>query len=797
MKPRFALSLSFEGIRLLHRAAGGWRMVGDVALDSSDLSGALGDLLAKAERLEPGNVHTKLLLPSEQIKFLTIDTTDMDEAARRAASEAALDGATPYAVADLAFDICVEGEKTHIAAVARETLAEAEGFATEHGFRPVSFAAIPGDQAYLGEPFFGLTAAAANLLAAGETVEPDGIAVVSIGDAVVPEEATPASELTQEEPAPEPEIEIEPAPELEPVAAPEVPEPVLSEPPRTEPVNARSIIDPEPPLAAPSLPVADESLPGDPPLIGFASRRRAEKREPPRLSGANRSSLPPVPSVTSGKIPPAPQMVAPPPPIPEPVQAVEPTAHIGTVNRSPVEEPVTIHADDERDRMTVFGARESQIGGKPRFLGLLLTTALLVFLAGVAAWASVFLEDRFSFSSLFGTRSPEIASIPEPTTAAPEITTPTEDPTFETASLAPALTAEDSAVLDALSEPAPAEPRRAPTEAELDAKYATDGIWARAPGVPPAPAGLVSIDDLYLTSIDPVSTKTDAVALPPVATFQTDLALDTVASPAAAGTRFALDDRGLVIPTLQGALSPDGFTVFQGRPPLVPPGTPDRLETAPQDPELRTALAAFRPKTRPGDLAETTERAQLDGLTRSELAGFRPALRPQSLQEQAAALAAADIAPVDTDAAVTEALTPEDPSATATRLAAAASLRPDVRPRNFARTVQRAERAKPQEETRVASAATIAPRAVTPKIPSKASVAKAATTRNAINLRDVNLIGVYGKPSNRRALIRLSNGRYKKVVVGDRVDGGVVSAIGEGELRYTKRGRNLVLKMPR
>ncbi|MFC6760263.1 hypothetical protein ACFQFQ_13430 [Sulfitobacter porphyrae] len=91
----------------------------------------------------------------------------------------------------------------------------------------------------------------------------------------------------------------------------------------------------------------------------------------------------------------------------------------------------------------------------------------------------------------------------------------------------------------------------------------------------------------------------------------------------------------------------------------------------------------------------------------------------------------------------------------------------------------------------------MAPRTVSPSIPSKTSVAKQATVKNAINLRKVNLIGVYGKPSNRRALVRLGNGRYKKVVVGDRIDGGRVSAIGDAELRYTKGGRSVVLTMPR
>jgi hypothetical protein len=110
--------------------------------------------------------------------------------------------------------------------------------------------------------------------------------------------------------------------------------------------------------------------------------------------------------------------------------------------------------------------------------------------------------------------------------------------------------------------------------------------------------------------------------------------------------------------------------------------------------------------------------------------------------------------------------------------------------------VKRAQRAKP-EPTQVASAAGVAPRTVAPSVPSKASVAKQATVKNAIKLRNINLIGVYGKPSSRRALIRLSNGRYQKVAVGDRLDGGRVSAIGESELRYTRRGRDVVLKMPR
>ncbi|MGK7754360.1 hypothetical protein [Roseovarius sp. C03] len=64
-------------------------------------------------------------------------------------------------------------------------------------------------------------------------------------------------------------------------------------------------------------------------------------------------------------------------------------------------------------------------------------------------------------------------------------------------------------------------------------------------------------------------------------------------------------------------------------------------------------------------------------------------------------------------------------------------------------------------------------------------------------MRQVNLIGVYGSNSNRRALVRLANGSYKKVKVGDRLDGGRVAAIGTSELRYVKSGRSVTLTMPR
>tara|TARA_R110002049_G_scaffold140930_9_gene302437 strand:- start:44576 stop:47224 length:2649 start_codon:yes stop_codon:yes gene_type:complete len=881
MKPNFALSLSFQGIRLLHRAAGGWRVVGDVALDAEDMAAELAMLRKTATSLEPGGLRSKLLIPNEQIKYLTIDTPDQSPDARRMAAQTALDGATPYAVADLVFDISIDGPRTHVAAVAQETLAEAEAFAMEHRFHPVCFAAVPDDQPYLGAPYFGATKAAPDLLDAGDDVEPDDVAVVVIGDAIlpppVPAAETPAAEaLVAEAPAaaqikaPEeqppvtkpditkpdvatPKVETRPEPTAAPISEPQpaktdtaqtAPAPATAKPapvagpPKPAQPNAPQTGQ-QPPAHAkatpigPSAPMASSAAPATPP-VGFASRRSTDlpASDAPRSLGGQRRDDLPAPAGTAAPMAPKPPASDGPgteadvnsgtmQPDSTSLAPVASSAAGGFLSRrkpkptgrgtsdQPKSKAATGRAPaNEAERMTVFGARRStDVRGKPRFLGLILTAALLVFLAGVAAWASIFLDDGMSLSRLFGDRSPRVtASGPTAVDPQPSIDAPADDD-IEIASLEPDLTDEDGAVLDALRVPDAPLPLPQLTEDEIEARYAATGIFPRAPDVPPEPAGLVDIEDLYLTSIDPVSTSTDAVALPAVDGFVTDVAPGNVASPPAAGTQFTLDARGLVIPTAAGAPSPDGFTVFLGRPEVVPPATMTRPEggeaVAEETPEAPNPLAKLRPRNRPNDLAETTERAQLDGLTKVELAGFRPAIRPRSVQEEAAvtevAAVEAPLATVDTSAAVAAALATPQAFENATKLAATASRRPDVRPRNFARIVKRAERSAPAPapDTRVASAAIVAPRTVTPSIPSTASVAKQATVKNAINLRQVNLIGVYGKPSSRRALVRLSNGRYEKVAVGDRLDGGRVSAIGDKELVYVKRGRNVVLQMPK
>ena len=150
MTPNFALSLSFDGIALLQQVPDGWHLVGEVPLETADLPAALSVLRDQALALDPSGLRTKLVIPSDQIRYMTLqgeDTTADDV-------HHALDGETPYALNELVIDTVRANGSTYIAAVAQETLVEATAFATDNLFNPVACAALPEPGTFDAEVFF-------------------------------------------------------------------------------------------------------------------------------------------------------------------------------------------------------------------------------------------------------------------------------------------------------------------------------------------------------------------------------------------------------------------------------------------------------------------------------------------------------------------------------------------------------------------------------------------------------------------------------------------------------------------
>lgn len=1135
MIPNFALSLSFDGIGLLRRMGPRWALIAEVAIDDPDLDAAMAGLRERAAALDPRGTQVLLIIPNEQIRYLDQADPGGADGTRDAAIRAALDGATPYPVAELTHDHTLSGGRLLIAAVANETLAEAEGFAEMHGFTPVGFAAIAPQGAFDGTVFFGRAAswrrAADRPARAIEIVAADEAArtPVAVSAAPAPQEPAPVPDAAKPAPATatleapaaaKPEAPATPTPTAPATTTPEAPAAATPEAPATSTPEAPApaaatpeapaIAKPEAPAAAKpadpalsspaqaadaipekahTLPPRHEAaqsetatvkapaptpekpaqsataapqpaaskpaqpMPGPqpatpdpaatagraggkatdpadlPPLpemtplddndaqgsFTFASVRAkrdetippaarplklgpdsgssqrprfspvaAPRGTPPAASAqtpdADRSATPqaatlradppvkrpatseppapgkatpPVtravagkvtpqaarPAATPGPVPPrapapdaaakaagtpaprapaaardtadgtgpvpplktpsgapapgdrspaAPAATVPeaarPAPKPAPTPAAKPPvtqatpagaappaakpaapgapapiaartaaeapgpnplARLAALRSQGLNAPATTPAvaapvmartaaavaalpaedagrfasakqtgrtltssSEERERMTVFGARNNApVGGKPRFLGLMLTAALLIFLAGVAAWASVFLDD--GLARLFRSAEPEtqIATLPADTDLQPDTATGPDTPPQSEAAEALRLAALDpdpeagpaapqpETARDGPAAPEPASPAlsrpvapRALSPEEAAATYAATGIWQRAPASPLTPPD-EGVEDVYVASIDPRVESSDAVALPAALSPTEEPLVEDPGLPPPPGMTFDIDDRGLVRATPEGALTPQGLRIYAGLPPAVPPlRTPPEAEpeaeaeaedAAPDAPPVADQLERFRdlrPRARPEDVIEQRERATLQGISRSELAAFRPTARPQSVQEEA------------------EAAEPATPS---TAQAVQASPPPVQRPGNFAALVRRAERTpQPQAQAEPVQTAAVAPRTVSPAVPSSASVARSATVRNAINLGRINLIGVYGTPNNRRALVRLANGKYQKVKVGDRLDGGRVAAIGDAELRYSKGSRTITLDMP-
>ncbi|WP_308916452.1 hypothetical protein [Jannaschia sp. LMIT008] len=785
MTPRLALDLSSDGIAVLLRAPDdGWWRVGTVRLDDPKFDATLERLRDIAVGRADGTADAYVVLPDDQLLFTTLDRDDRkpDDTIRQH-----LQGRTPYAVEDLAFDHVRRGDRLQVAVVARETLAEAESFVLRHGFRAVGFCADPDRKVYGGVAWFGPAAG----LSGPAPVRPDG------GFAATP---------LPPEPKAEPPAPAEPVPAFSSRRKPDptAPAPRPPAPPKrvSKPVAAA-----EPRLTA--LPVAGDGKADAKPLLttGSDAAPKAPARPEERPAATPRPDPKPMPAAAKRPAP-----------------------------------------ADEGLRMALPGvAREdakAQTGRRRRGTGLLVTAALLALMVGLAVLAGLFLRDAPQASD--ATADAVIATLPPDDAegggpAAPQATPAPVDLAAMLPEGAPATTPVRNAPEAALPPqivPTPADaPRPIPVAATADGAAAPDAAV-------PAPDrdGPVVTDLVPIQPLDPApaeATETAAAtpdaapdrqaAPPPVAAAgdpapaivangegPTDIAAsdpgEGTAAPAAtpAATVLAALD-----PTTDGIRAAGGYRLVAGRPDVMPrprsarrPGDDAADSTAaPVDP----ALALPRPGARPDGTSASVAEAPVALAAWTAEAGPRPSRRPsrvvnpgrdpETVREEVAALTAAQEAAAASLAAIRAENAEE--AAPVSRLALDRSGRPAIRSNAVERRA--AQVAQQRRAQRQAAAAAPAPAAApaqqaarTPQIrDAGGNVARAATNRDVLRLNQTNLIGTYGSAGSRRALVRMSNGRYVKVKVGDRLDRGRVVAIGDGVLQYQRGGRNLVLRLPR
>lgn len=75
-----------------------------------------------------------------------------------------------------------------------------------------------------------------------------------------------------------------------------------------------------------------------------------------------------------------------------------------------------------------------------------------------------------------------------------------------------------------------------------------------------------------------------------------------------------------------------------------------------------------------------------------------------------------------------------------------------------------------------------------------AKVARLATQQ--MELDRLTLIGISGNDTDPRALLREGDGTITKVRVGDTLEVGIVTAIGDDAVVLSRRGGNTILKLP-
>jgi hypothetical protein len=1004
MKPTFALDLSRDTIALLHRTPKGWLPIGEVGFDAPDLDDAMAFLRKTALGLSPMDMACKIILPASQILYADIHAPGPSRKDKQRQIAEALEGRTPYDVADLVFDWSGKGATVKVAVVARETLDEAETFAVSHRLNPVSFVAIPEPGSFVGEVWFGPTAAAEPLISAGTTIDRDRDAVVILQRDIPPARAgeeprTPEADESDAAPAVAPEVQDagstpplrseasaddDPLPGLEAALNAELPpddalplpshegsltptqdepgvqddddkavaapEPVGSAeagPERADPpsdpteeleaaaaqttqadesdeapfthvadaASAEDAADADPaPVARPS--VLAEGLADDLPpppseaaMVAFASRRAASAGGIPRPVDPNAGNVRPAASgaarplvgagASASRAPAAkafPGLVTAPG---IPGTRAKPKLKPGAPLTGASSTPTTVRSPARPGG--TFGNSAPQ-RGRTGVMFVVLVVLLLLSLALIAAWSSFYLSRNGSESAdaeatLPGVEDEMLADLQDPEGMTAPL--PEAEDSVATQEAAAALATEPGAATDAppmnlaeeeaadlpvgtLSDAAP--PPADPTEGDTTTTAATetDALPEQplepAPGlsvatdVSAAPTPAEDQDEIFLAAMDAPPPALDALALPAPAETN-DVSPDLPMPPPVFGTVYKFDANGLLLPTAEGILSPDGVFLIAGQPPLLPPSRSEAATAAAEaaaaaaepvtadpaatpgapggslvaaagavdgiDPEATApgeevvqapaepAMAGFRPRPRPEGLAPSAaddDDASLPQDTASDFAGVRPLPRPDTVlaaasasrpaEPQVAGLVTADLgaqgaslaAQAEAQAAAAAALEAENPSIISF------SKRPMERPRDLSRAVEAAVAAAVREpEVKVAAAAPVAeakpeeldeadepePAAAAPRIPTKASVAKQATFVNAINLSKINLIGTYGTDSKRYALIRQANGRYKKVRVGDRIDGGTVKAITETEVRYQKGGKLVTLKMPK
>ena len=707
--------------------------VGDVSLDDPNLSDHLAMLRRTALELEKGGVTTKLVIPNSQILYTEVHAPGPDVNAQIVQIREGLDGKTPYDVNDLVFDWRSHGQSAQVAVVLRDSLNEAESFAIQHGFNPVSFVSIPEFGTFDGEPFFGATGHAASLLGHGEEVEPDPNPMIILGTDQ-PHWKVKADGVRQRR---ESAATVHQSHQT----------PLSAHGPRRSPTEMTPHIGQSAPVAVkPQMPMTDSQkairlpLRGDQGLtrMPVTSPRIAGSGDTPGQDGTAGSNAGRNARLRSSALPSGGQSTQ--------------------TDRYRKLGPPSSVAGIQGERTIFASHHPTRVGRLPRLAIVLLTLLLVIGICvGMLFWISPgpietgstqFQDSRNSSQTADGNPASTLENdeVVQPPTTDRIVEEPTGTPSTQSVRTLAAGWASDtvSSFPDVSENPPPDRILVPPPSiAESERIYVETGIWPLDPVQPVGMVGYGRIGDIYVANMDRVASPASATT-GPEGSFETAGANLTLARGSGQP-----EDNGSYRQDLVDGLSTEVSGDGSDAPNRVSSQVTVNVQEAPDSP------TELQPAVEHSAISEA-----LQGI---------PALLDQEQLQLSTASFSGDASDES----------PEEGS----NLAVAVSPLPVTRPEGLHLVAN--HRAVSEVKDRVGATA------------QHTSFASQATQRNAIDLGKINLIGTYGPTGERYALVRLSSSQIiKDIKIGDWIDGGRVTAIGASELHYVRNGQSITLRLP-
>ena len=767
MTPEFLLKLKINSVSLEEKSnevshSAGWVELGHTNFDVENLKIALAQLIEKATVVGELPLKVYAALPNDQIKIISVPNKGL---MRQDVLES-LRGQTPYSLDELCVDWREYADGSLIAAVAQETLGEADSFLKQNGFQAIGFVALPGGNWGNNFASFGVfdqetdtpVRPSIQYVIAKERpdleIPPAALPVITVNEKVYPEGVSGQQDISkqmildQTQPKNDNnEIVIE-AP-YTPLSEPRQQPTQIDDSPQKNPILKNS----DPTANTKPLKVSLPSQPNKKSIFKLIARLFISKKD-----------LDPKTTVSSATEWPEKKTRK---PLVSFKNAFPTLARVKLPKR--LARPKLPKLSPGGDRLAPVETLQASVGGKPRLLGVILTATLLLFMLTIAVLAATSGRDTIArwFNASPQTTKSAVLPVPNVSTqeTLPTLSDTNQTPAVKQSSLPPvskktypaqpkqssnfqgATSKNGSSVNQSpASPPAKDDLQREPNgrfaellqlsnsdknrRLEAIAHFKEAGVWVLSPG---PSLGDISTSGVNFTSKVPITNFFNPITA--VLPHKKNMAATLSKTEQ---TKFLKYDPFKIDPVsskeIIAFINSDDTRLNQKNRPKIRPFARVKLTTA--DETISNKILLVIPKLSPRSRSKAFQLANAPvGMV--IVNSFRPITRPTAM-ELAATLEAAAAPP---------------------------------------KIVQASEVQKPTAPTR-------------------SSVARAATVEDVLKLRKINLIGIFGSKTAPSALVRLTNGRVLKVGLGELLDGGRVTAIGRSSLTYNKSGKSITLNMP-